>query len=306
MALTYGEISSVTQQLFIPKLVDNIFASNALLQRMRKKNYEKLDGGTKIIQPLLYAQTSAVGRYSGADTLDTTPNDQITAAEFDWKQYYANITITRLDELKNSGKSQVINFVKAKVQSAEKSLANLLGTDLFGDGTTTGSFPGLAAICAGSGTTYGGISKTTYSWWRGQTDSSTTALTVPVIRGMIGDLTIDNDGPTVAVGTQNVYDNIYSLLQPQQRFTDSETVKAGFKNILWEGIPVLVDSHVSSGDLFFINENYISMMVHKDEDFRFEPFIKPTNQNISTAKIYWTGSMVCSNCRLQGQFTAIA
>jgi hypothetical protein len=306
MALTYGEISSVTQQLFIPKLVDNIFASNALLQRMRKKNYEKLDGGTKIIQPLLYAQTSAVGRYSGADTLDTTPNDQITAAEFDWKQYYANITITRLDELKNSGKSQVINFVKAKVQSAEKSLANVLGDDLFGDGTTTGAFPGLAAICAGSGTTYGGISKTTYSWWRGQTDSTTTALTVPVIRGMIGDLTIDNDGPTVAVGTQNVYDNIYSLLQPQQRFTDSETVKAGFKNILWEGIPVLVDSHVASGDLFFINENYLSMMVHKDEDFRFEPFIKPTNQNISTAKIYWTGSMACSNCRLQGRFTAIA
>jgi hypothetical protein len=273
---------------------------------MRKKNYEKLDGGTKIIQPLLYAQTSAVGRYSGADTLDTTPNDQITAAEFDWKQYYANITITRLDELKNSGKSQVINFVKAKVQSAEKSLANVLGDDLFGDGTTTGAFPGLAAICAGSGTTYGGISKTTYSWWRGQTDSTTTALTVPVIRGMIGDLTIDNDGPTVAVGTQNVYDNIYSLLQPQQRFTDSETVKAGFKNILWEGIPVLVDSHVASGDLFFINENYLSMMVHKDEDFRFEPFIKPTNQNISTAKIYWTGSMACSNCRLQGRFTAIA
>lgn len=306
MALTYGEISSITQQYFVPKLVDNIFASNALLQRMRKKNYEKMDGGTKIIQPLLYATTSAAGRYSGADTLDTTPNDQITAAEFDWKQYYANITITRLDELKNSGKSQVINFVKSKVQVAEKTLANLLGTDLFGDGTTTNSIFGLAAICAGSGSTYGGISKTTYSWWRGQADSTTTALTVPVIRGMIGDCTIDSDGPTVGVCTQNVYDNIYSLLQPQQRFTDSETVKAGFKNILWEGIPILVDSHVSSGDLYFLNENYINMIVHKDEDFRFEPFIKPVNQNISTAKIYWTGALTCSNCRLQGWFSAIA
>jgi hypothetical protein len=306
MALSYGELSSITQTYFVPRLIDNIFASNALLQRMRKKNYEKMDGGTKIIIPLLYATTTAAGRYSGAQALDTTPNDQITAAEFDWKQYYANITVTRIDELKNSGKSQIVNFVKAKVQAAERTLANLLGTDLFGDGTTANSFYGLAAICAGTGSTYGGISKTTYSWWRGQADSTTTALTVGNIRGMIGDCSIDSDGPTVAVTTQNVFDNVYSLLQPQQRFQDSDTAKAGFKNILWEGIPMIIDSHVAAGDLYFLNENYISMIVHKDEDFRFEPFIKPTNQNISTAKIYWTGALTCSNCRLQGWFSAIA
>lgn len=306
MPLNYSELNSITQTYFIPKLVDNIFASNAMFSRMKKKNYEKMDGGTKIIQPLLYASTSAAGRYSGADTLDTTPNDQITAAEFDWKQYYANITITRLDELKNAGKSQVVNLVKAKVQAADKTLSNLLGTDLFGDGTTANSFPGFKAMCAGSGTTYGGISKTSYSWWRGQADSSTTAITMPVLRGMIGDITVDSDGPTVMVGTQDIYDDIYNLFQPQQRFQDSETVKAGFKNILVEGVPFIVDSHVASGYLFFLNENYLTMIAHKDEDFRFEPFIKPTNQNISTAKIYWTGSMVCSNCRMQGMFSAIA
>jgi len=305
MALTYGEISSITSQYFVPKLVDNIFNSNALFQRWRKKNYEKLDGGTKIQVPLLYASTTAAGRYSGADTLDTTPNDQITAAEFDWKQYYANITITRLDELKNSGKSQIVNFVKAKVQAAEKTLANLLGTDLFGTGSTANSIYGLAAIAATSGT-YGGIAKGSYSWWQGQADAATTALTFAVIRGMIGDCSVDGDGPTVGVCTQNVYDNIMSLLQPQQRFTDSDTVKAGFKNILWEGIPIVVDSHVAAGDLYFINENYIQLNVHKDEDFRFEPFVKPINQNISTAKIYWTGALTCSNCRMQGWFSAIA
>lgn len=307
MALNYSELNSVTQTYFIPKLVDNIFASNAMFTRMKKKNYEKMDGGTKIIQPLLYAQTSAAGRYSGADTLDTTPNDQITAAEFTWKQYYANITITRIDELQNSGKAQIVNLLKARVQAADKTLSNILGGDLFNDGTQDSkAFPGLKAICAGSGSTYGGISKTDYSWWRGVADSTTTVLSMPVLRGMIGDLTIDSDGPTVMVGTQNIYDDIYNLFQPQQRFQDSETIKAGFKNILVEGIPFIVDSHVADGNLFFLNENYINMIAHKDEDFRFEPFIKPTNQNISTAKIYWTGSLTASNCRMQGMFSAIA
>ena len=37
MALTYGEISAITQKYYVPKLVDNIFDSNALLQRMKKK-----------------------------------------------------------------------------------------------------------------------------------------------------------------------------------------------------------------------------------------------------------------------------
>lgn len=303
MALTYGEISSITEKYFIPKLVDNIFASAAGLSRAKKKWYEK-GSGERLMQPLAYATTTAAGRFSGADTLSTTPNDQITAAEFLWKQYYASIQITRLDELKNSGPQQVINFVKAKVQLAEKSLADLLATDLYADGTTTNSIVGLTAVAATTGTTYGGISKTTYSWWRGQIDSTTTAVTYPNLRGMVGNCTVDNDKPTVILTTQDVYDDIVALFQPQQRFMDSKTADAGFTNILFEGIPVIVDSHVSSGDAHFVNENY--MMLSYLEDFRFDPFIKPTNQAVSVAHIFWTGALACSNCRLQGLFTALA
>jgi hypothetical protein len=300
MALTYGEISAVTQSYFVPKIVDNIFASNAALSRWRKKNYERVDGGKDIIVPLLYATTTAAGRYSGTDTLSTTSNDQITAAAFDWKQYYGDITISRLDENKNAGKAAVVSFLKTKVQACEKSLASLLGTDIFGAGTTTNSFPGLAAICAGTGTTYGGISKTTYSWWRGQADASTTIITLPVLQSMIGDCQIDSDRPTAIFTTQNLYDKIFACIQPQQRFQDSDTARAGFTSLLFNGIPVIVDSHCTASYLYAINENYISLIVHSDEDFRFEPFQRPVNQNVGSAKIYWTGSLTCSNCRMQG------
>ena len=303
MSLTYGEINSITEKFFVPRLVDNIFQSTAGLMRIKSKCYKK-GSGERVMQPLAYATTTAAGRFTGSDTLQTAANDQITAAEFTWKQYYASIQITRLDELKNTGRQAVINFVKSKVQLAEQSLAVILATDLYGDGTTTNSIVGFKAMYAGTGTTYGGISKTTYSWFRGQADTTTTSITYPGLRGTIGDCTIGNDRPTVILTTQDIYDDINALFQPQQRFVDSKTADAGFTNILFEGTPVIVDNYVTSGDCFFVNEKYVDM--YYLEDFRFDPFIKPTNQAVSVAHIFWTGALAGSNPRLGGYYDSIA
>jgi len=304
MALT-SEISALTQKYLIPKLVDNIFASNALFQRAKSKGwYDTLDGGTTINQPLAYAVSGAAGRYSGSQTLDTSDTAQITDAQWDWKEYYASIPITRIDELKNSGKSAVVNHVKSKVQLAEKTLKDTLGTDLFGDGTTSNSIQGVKLMTAVTGT-YGNVAKATYSWWQAQQDTSTTAITPAAFQALMGDCRVDNDKPTVAATTQDVFDDLWASLQPQQRFADEDTLKAGFNNLLINGIPVIVDSHCDSGYLYLLNENYMSLCVHKDENFRFAPFRQPTNQNVKVAQIFWTGALTSSNCRMQGVFTAL-
>jgi len=304
MALTYTDLNSITQKLYIPKMVDNIFDSNALLQRWKKNNYKSVDGGTKIVEPLLYDTTTAAGRYQGADTLNITGNDQFTAAEFDYKEYYASIPITRIDELKNSGKSRVISMVEAKVQAAEKTLKDIMGTDIFGDGSTANAMKGIQLICDVTGT-YGGIAKGSYSWWQAQQDTTTTAFTLAAFQALFGACSIDNDRPTVAVTTQAIYDDAYGQVQPQQRFTDSSTMKAGFTNMILNGIPLIVDSHQTSGYMHLLNEKYINLRYHKDENFRFDPFKKPINQNVTVAHIFWTGALTCNNCRMQGEFSAL-
>lgn len=305
MALSYSEISAITEKYFVPKLIDNIFTSNILLQRARKKWMKKEDGGERIMVPVMYATTSASGWYSGADTLDTTANDQITSAEFEWKQAYANITITRLDELKNSGKRAAVNFVKSKVQVAEKTLADNIGTGLYNLGTDSDAIVGLRLAVDSTGT-YGGISRTDYSWWASQEDSSTTALSISALEALYGDCTIGNDMPSVIVTTQDVFDDYFNLLQPQQRFQDSKTANAGFNNLLFRGTPVVVDQKCPASHLFMLNENYLSLCVHSKEDFRFEPFQKPLNQNVSSAKVYFAGALTGSNCRMQGKMNALA
>jgi hypothetical protein len=109
------------------------------------------------------------------------------------------------------------------------------------------------------------------------------------------------------MATRTNYGRYYALLQPQQRFMDSDSAKGGFESLMFNGVPFIAGSKVpSAAPIFMLNEQYLHLCVHKDEDMRFEPFQKPDNQNIKLAKIYWMGALGISNCRMQGKFTAIA
>lgn len=306
MALTYDQLSAITQKKFIPKLYDNIFDSDPLLARLKKKDaYKKLSGGLSVMMPLNYALTTAAGWYSGADTLSTTDNDNITSAEYSWKQTYANISISRRDELVNSGDTQILDLVKSKTQIAEKTLTDYLQDGLYNAGTNAKAIVGLGAII-GTGNTIGGISQTTYSWWQAQVDSSTTTLTLGSMQTMYNSLCVNQEQPTVILATRANYNRFYALLQPQQRFVDSETAKAGFSNLMFNGTPFVVGPKVPASNILYLNENYLMLGVHKDEDFRFEPFVKPINQNVKVGKIYWMGVLGSSNNRMHGKQSAVA
>ena len=304
MALTYDQISAITLKYYVPKMYDNVFNSNPLLQRHKKKSYEKVDGGVSVMVPLNYAVPSASGWYAGYDTLSTTDNDQVTAAEYAWKQLYTNITVSRLDELKNSGDAQILGLVKNKVKIAEKQMEDALGTGLFSNATDAKSIIGLRQIIA-TGNTVGGISQTTNSWWGANVDSTTTTLSLGTMMTQFNLSTIGSASPSVLVTTRSIYNSYYALLQPQQRFSDSDTAAGGFASLLFNGAPVIPDSHCPSNNLFMLNEDYICLWVHKDEDMRFEPFQKPINQNVKVAKIYWMGAYGSSNIRLQGLMSAV-
>lgn len=305
MPLTWDQISGITEKKFMKKLYDNVFDSNPGVRRLKQKSYEKMDGGTSIMVPLNYAQTTASGWYNGADSLSTADNENISAAEYAWKQLYANITITRKDELMNSGDAAKVNLVKSKVQIAEKTMMDLLGTALYNSGSTVNAPVGLGAI-VGTANTIGGISQSSNSWWAAQVDSSTTTFSIAAVQTQFNAASVDNDQPTVILATRANYNRYYGQLQPQQRFMDSDTAKGGFSSLMFNGVPFIADSHCPANHIFILNENYLHMFVHKDEDMRFEPFIKPINQNVKIGKIFWMGAIGSSNNRLQAKLSAVA
>lgn len=293
---SYDQISAITEKYFVPKLTDNIFKTIPLFSRMQKK-VQKIGGGTKVLVPLNYAQATAVGWYNGADTLDTTDNDVVTSAEFDWKQIHATLSVTRKDELINGGQAAKVDFVKSKMQIAEKSLKDTLAVGVWNAGTTTNAILGVRAFLSASNT-YGGISQTTYSFHQANVDSSTTTFTIPALQTQWATTAVNGESPSVILSGSGRYTSYYNSLQPQQRFMDSESAKGGFTSLMFNGVPWLVDSKAPSTHVVALNEDYLHLIAHKDEWFRFEEFKKPINQNVQVAHIYCMLVFASSNNRM--------
>jgi hypothetical protein len=74
---------------------------------------------------------------------------------------------------------------------------------------------------------------------------------------------------------------------------------------MFNGVPVISDTNVPTGDMYFINEDHLHFLVHEDEDFRFSEFDKPENQNIMVGQIFWAGVLGSSNNRYHGGFKGI-
>lgn len=302
---TYDQVSAISEKHFLPRLADNFFDSNPLTQRAKKNFYDSVSGGERILMPVGFADISASGWYDGADVLSTTDNQTITALELFWRQLYANVSIMRKEELQNSGKAQIISLVKSKFKTAEKTMNSKMGTALYNDGTTADAIVGLRAWLNTS-STVGGISQSTNSWLQSQLDSTTTTLSMAAMQSLFNSASVDAQIPTVCMTTRTILNLYYALLQPQQRFSDKDTARGGFSSLLFNATPVIADSYCPANNLLMLNEKTLHLFYHKDENFRMDPFIKPSNQNTKTAKIYWAGSFGVDNPRLNGRMSAIA
>lgn len=312
MALTYSQLASITHELIVPKAVDNVFNSNPLLFRFKERGI-KYDSGRDIVQPLVYDDVNAVEAYEGAQVLSTELNDNLTAAVFNWRQYSAFFGVTGREEIINGGKQGVINLLKTKQKVAELSLLNQLGTDLQGSNSGGKSLDGLGLVLSTS-STYGGIAVADMAAWAAKQQTLGTAgtLTLFEMQKLQGKATIGADHPTVFVTRQSVYDKIWSILQPDQRFVDTKMAEAGFGGIKFNGLPIVVDSHVSGSDggtqdnyIEALNEAYIGLAIHSDVNFKTIPIPQVKDQDVKMVRILFAGNLWCSARRMQGFISTI-
>jgi len=315
MALSYSQLDSITEKKFIKKLVDNVYDTNALLARLTRPEKIMLkDGGTKIIAPIIKSKPGVGGYYSDLEELDISHTDDITAAEFEWKQIYEPIRISRADILKNSGDAAKLNLIASKVKIAEKNIKENLGVGLFSDGTastgalTTKQITGLQATIDTS-STYGGIAVADLAEWVAVSKNNSgtdRALSMPLMQQAFGAVTYDDDKPTVMVCRQNVYDQLWSLYQPHQRLMSKEMAQLGFEDVLvFNGKPVIVDSHCEAQKILFLNEEYLGLAVHKDENMRVDKKESLETSNSMLHKIFWMGNLVCNGRRYQAELSDI-
>lgn len=304
---TLDAISSITRKYYVKKLVDDVNTSNACLFWMKKNGgTETIDGGTDIRVPIRYARFSARGWYSGTETLDTSYNEKKFNLIFPWAQYNISVTISGLDKLKNAGAAKVLDHVKTETEAAKEDVLDAFGTGLYSAGTDTKSIIGARVWLTTTGT-YGGISATANSFMQAKMDTTTTSLSLSGMQTRYEACSEPPDTPNLITTTDTLFNSFWSLLQPQQRFTDGDMAKAGFKNLMFNGASVLEDSYCPSGYMVFWNMKHIKLYSHSDRNFpgTFEDFQKPVNQDAMVGHIYWAGQLVCEQSRKQGAFTAL-
>lgn len=308
-------ILSTTLKNYRSTLQDNIFRKTPLFFWLTDKGRKRtVDGGERIVVPLMYGTNSTAMAYSGYQTLDVTPQEGMTAAEYNWKQYAVSIAISGKEMRQNQGKSRVINLLEGKTKQAELSLKTEMNTDAFstnGDGGVT--LTGLGALVAVSPTTgtVGNIdrSQADNSWWR---NNSTTSVGAFASNGIDSMRTMFNtcsdagsDTPDFIITTQTVSEKYESQLQVHERFTDTKLADAGFQNIKFKNVPIMWDPACPTGYMYFLNSDYLSLDVHPDADMEIRPFITPENQDAKVAHILWMGNLTMSQARRQGVLSGI-
>ena len=308
MPISIPQVQAITHDAVYKVLGDVVFESAPAFRRFYSKK-QKLSGGNDIGAPVISAaiDDTTGGWYQGASTLTDAEKDDITRAKVDWKQAYETVLLSHLDIMKNGNdQTAVLNLLASKIKIAKKRFISRLSNGIFHDGTSSLVFNGLEQII-GTGA-YAGLSASDIldesgdNAWQAQilaNGGTPRALSGNLIQQAMGLATEDDDKPTVAFQVQNVFDELWSILEPHQRLMSEDESLSGLghdqnkKVLKYNGIPFLVDSHMKAGSMYFINEEYCKMFVHSMEDMKAQSFKQLEDQNAVKERMLLTGNMLC-------------
>ena len=314
----FNAILSTTLQNYQPTLVDNIFKDLVLLNHLNSRGRVQVEeGGTSIVEPLMYAVNSTVSSYSGYDPIDLTPQDGISAAEYQWKQIAASIAISGIEESKNRGTEAIIKLLNAKIMQAEESLKSSLNTMLYGDGTGNSGkdFNGLGNIVATQDNTVGGIDANASGndWWN-PTQGTTMGATLSLAN--MGDVynraSKGSDVPDIIVTNVSLFEKYESLLTNNVRYQDVAKANAGFQNLMFKQTPVVFDLELAvdatDAPMYFLNTKYLKLTGMNGHWFNTTDFQNGTVAGVDAryALVMAYGELTCSNRSRQGYLTADA
>jgi hypothetical protein len=311
MALTYTELEAITKAYFKAdnkKAIDIYFEDSFLMDFLMNKKkglWERPSGGEHIRVPLKYDGAEG-GFYSRTSTLSSDDRVNINAAKFLWKHAYGNATIFRTDELKNAGEYAEVSLVTEKIETAQNTIRKHLAEQLYSQAADAAEeITGLkSATLAADTVAFGGIVPNDLAAqdgtkpWTAKNASGAEGISLAVIRTLASQAKVGNGAkgkPDLGVMPEALFNQISAILQTQQRFTqDTDTVKAGFTNLVFEGKILAADDYCPTGYLFLLNTNHIGFAIHKDGFFTRTAWgdLIVTGTVAKSMKILWDGNLI--------------
>lgn len=312
---TYDALLSTTLKNYSKKLRDNIFNAFPFLKwLLAKGRVQHEDGGSHIVEHLLYGKNTTFKFFAGYEGQDTTPQEGVTIALYDWKELGGTITISRAEMRKNSGKHRLLNLLEVKTKQAELSARDIMTEKIFANISSepTKNPTGIFLIVSNtpSTTTVGSLSGVTYAWWRNHQADVGAYATNLESKMRTAYNTVSAGGvnfPNLILCTQTAYEYYEALGVDLKRFVNEKaTLDLGFEVLRYKGADMFWDAGMASGvpvtgeTMLFLNSENIRMVMDQESDFVTTDFIEPVDQFCKVAKVCAMGNLTCNNRKRLG------
>jgi hypothetical protein len=310
---TWNTILSTTMHNYHKTLTDNIFNTVPLLQYYRSSGRVKtINGGISIVEPIMHVEGDA-GSYAEWDQVVVTPKETATSAQFPWKQIYATIAISGLEEAQNNGKEQIINLLESKILQAEETLKKRLNGQLFGTAATPTVKDFLSLLYIVDDTAaLGGITPTAPDdYWKSYV-KNVGAQNAAGLEAALRDAynaTSDAGPDRVDAIFTNPYGfgSYEATLTPQVRYTDTDKANLGFQNLMFKDVPIMWDFQcpgtiggtaqaptgavsATTGIFFGLNSKYVGLKIHSDRNFKQSPFTDNLSGSVASTATAGVGA----------------
>lgn len=309
-----SDIVATTIESRSKKVADNVTKNNALLMRLQKRGKIKtFSGGRLIYEELNFAENGNAGWYSGYDLLPVAAQDVLSAAQYDIRQAACPVVISGLEMLQNAGSEQMIDLLSSRIDVAESTMRNLICGGLYADGTGSGGkeITGLNAAVPLDPTTgtYGGIDRSTWSFWRSKVKNVANTATLNAdLNSLWASLVRGTDRPDLVIMDNTVWLAYIGGLQAQQRFASmDQTAGLGFPSLKFMDADVVLDGGIGgfcpAGTAFMLNTNHIKYRPHAQRNFvPLSPNKRYSiNQDAEVQIMAWAGNLTTNGAQFQGR-----
>ena len=278
------ELSYITRRGFIPKMVVQIYNASPTIACLLANANNASGGLSPITVPV---QGAAYVNPAWTDYSGSFQSPSVTQggynAEFNLKALVVPIPFLGMEGLVQVSEA-VIPRIEAVMNDATNGAVDTLATALYTNYSNNQQIIGLPGAIDDSTTltTYGGLNRSTNTWWQSKRYTASAAPTRNLIlQYIVG--TVKNCGEKPSFGvcgpgtwhllaTDFVSQERY-LITPEGQYADEKSgARAAFQALMVAGVPIYLDQYAPEGIMYLYNENYGSLYVHENAAFAFTGF----------------------------------
>jgi hypothetical protein len=308
---TWDSRWSSTRRTIDPKVIDNIFGQYNVIDALRKRGMQMVDGGGKEIQVILESSAGTAEAFDKYDPLSKSPRDPFESAFYKRRYYAVPVILSDTEDWENSGPEQVFDLLSALGDNAMNSLLKTINEDACG-AQSGKSMLGLQDIINDAGTgTVGGINSSTSTFWQNQKDTTATTFLTQTTTNIFDGITRFNSvmdsvrkqgGRTDAIFTTYSIAGAYRVALTSQGYVE---ISGGAINGLkgeefpgFMGAQIIADEDIAANHAYFVDKRAHQLRVMRNANFKKTPFVSlQSNGQLAQLSYMVAGVQQISNNR---------